>query len=63
MRTKSILKSDLKIKKNRENIISFLALIEENFQVIYIIWVMSIRNDLFKYFEIENFGPFFMMKI
>ncbi len=56
---KSILKSDLKIKKNRKNIISFFSSHKRKLSIDLHYLGNEYRNDLFRYFEIENFSPFY----
>ena len=56
---RSILRSDLKIKKNRKNIISFFSSHRRKLSIDLHYLGNEYRNDLFKYFEIENFSPFY----
>ena len=55
----SILKNNIKIKKNQKNIISFFSSHEEKLNIDLHYLGNEYRSYLFKYFDIENFSPFY----
>ena len=55
----SLLKDNLKIKKNQKNIISFFSSHKSKLSIDLHFLGNEYRNDLFRYFGIENFSPFY----
>lgn len=55
----SLLKDNLKIKKNQKNIISFFTSHKKKLSIDLHFLGNEYRNDLFRYYDIENFSPFY----
>tara|TARA_Y100000991_G_C21963949_1_gene345877 strand:- start:183 stop:1886 length:1704 start_codon:yes stop_codon:yes gene_type:complete len=55
----SILKKNLKIKKNPNNVISFFSSHRKKLSIDLHFQANEIRNEFFRHFKIENFSPFY----
>ena len=55
----SILKKDLQVRKNPKNTTSFFSSHKKKLSVDFLYLGNEYRSDLFKYFGIENFSPFY----
>lgn len=55
----SILKENLKIKKNEKNLLTFFSSHEKKLSIDLHHQANESRNELFRFFEIENYSPFY----
>ncbi len=58
-RKNTLLKKDIKIEKNPKNAISFFSSHKRKLSIDLHFLANEYRNDLFRYFDIENFSPFY----